>query len=200
MCASEQKPSLRSERICLFGGTFDPIHLGHVHIASQAREHLQLDRVIFLPCKQSPHKRKGSLANEAQRLEMCKLATADLPWAEIDDYDLTAPAPSYSWRTAEVMKGRFPNAELYWLMGTDQWDVLQKWDRPEHLAELVEFIVFSRGSTAEPRNNMTLHAIEGHHPASATEIRNTAATKLKKHWLHNGVSEYIQSNELYSEE
>lgn len=198
MCASPENQTSNAERICLFGGTFDPIHNGHTHIASAAQKAMQLDRVIFLPCKRSPHKMSQTLASEHQRLEMCKLATADLPWAKVDDYDLTAPEPSYSWRTAEIMKARFPHADLFWLMGSDQWDSLPKWSRHEHLSTLVEFIVFKRGHSPKKRKGMVMHAIEGDHPASATQIRESAASnQLKDSWLNTQVSRYIQNHQIY---
>ena len=115
----------KPQRICLFGGTFDPIHLGHTHIARAAVEQLELDLVLFLPCRQSPHKTDQQHADAKHRLAMCRLATADFPWAEVNDHDLTSPPPSYSWRTAQAMQKNFPLAQLYWLMGTDQWDALQ---------------------------------------------------------------------------
>lgn len=183
--------------ICLFGGTFDPIHLGHIHIAKAARDALGLDKVIFLPCRQSPHKAGIEHASEEHRLEMCRLATTPYDWAEVDDHDLTAPAPSYSWRTAETMASRFPNARLFWLMGTDQWQALPEWNRPEHLASLVEFIVFSRGNAAEPKSGYRLHRIQGKHPASATAIRASANKALLEEWLAPEVAAYILNHHLY---
>ena len=183
--------------LAIFGGTFDPIHLGHTHIATVAKEVINLDKIIFIPCKQSPHKKSHSLATEKQRLEMCQLSTAEFPWAEVDDHDLTAPVPSYSWRTAEAMKDRFPNAQLFWLMGTDQWDTLSSWNRAEYLAILVEFIVFSRNSIPKPHKDITMHPISGNHPASATEIRQCLFNQLKPPWLNPQVAEFIEIHQLY---
>lgn len=198
MCENQPSATSRMKRICLFGGTFDPIHLGHQHIAAAAQKAMQLDQVLFLPCKQSPHKADQSLATESQRLEMCNLATENLPWAKVDDHDLKAPSPSYSWRTAESLKSRFPEAKLFWLMGTDQWDALPQWNRADYLATLVDFIVFSRGTQPKPRPNITMHPIQGHHPASATQIRQAAPERLQEPWLHKKVIQYIQSQQLYS--
>lgn len=184
-------------KLCLFGGTFDPIHLGHIHIAKAAMDALGLDKVIFLPCRQSPHKTGIEHASEEHRLEMCRLATAPYDWAEVDDHDLTAPAPSYSWRTAETMAARFPHARLFWLMGTDQWQKLPQWNRPEHLASLVEFIVFNRGDAAEPQSGYRLHPIQGNHPASATAIRASANKSLQDEWLAPEVAAYILNHHLY---
>ncbi|MBT8043611.1 MAG: nicotinate (nicotinamide) nucleotide adenylyltransferase [Verrucomicrobiae bacterium] len=193
----DEKKGRVPERVCLFGGTFDPIHLGHVHIAQAAVEQLHLDQVIFLPCRQSPHKPGHQHASETHRMAMCRLATEAFDWAQVDAFDMKAPEPSYSWRTAEAMTARFPNARLFWLMGTDQWEVLPQWNRPEHLAEMVEFIVFTRGAEPRERRGFKLHAISGNHPASATAIRESADKQLIKEWLHPNVARYISQNHLY---
>lgn len=197
MTLGDNLTETKKERICLFGGTFDPIHLGHIHIATAAQKRMQLDRIIFLPCKQSPHKANQTQASEEQRLTMCKLATSELNWAEVDSYDLTAPSPSYSWRTVEEMQKRHPEAKLFWLMGTDQWNVLPKWNRSNYLASMVDFIVFHRGNKPTQRSDVTMYDISGHHPASATEIRNSAITKLKEEWLDKKVTAYIKNAHIY---
>ena len=196
---TKDKPA-GSKNICLFGGTFDPIHLGHIHIAKAARDALGLDKVIFLPCRQSPHKTDMEHASEQDRLAMCRLATTPYKWAEVDDHDLVTAPPCYSWRTAEVMTERFPGARLFWLMGTDQWQALPEWNRPEYLADLVEFIVFSRGDNSEPRPGYRLHSIPGSHPASATAIRASANNNLRTDWLSPDVATYIHDHHLYQNE
>lgn len=187
------------EKICLFGGTFDPIHLGHTHIASSAVEHFHLDRVIFLPCQQSPHKTEEHHADALHRLAMCRLAIDGIDWAEVDDHDITAPPPSYSLRTAESMKKQFPDAELYWLMGTDQWQALPQWQKPEELARIVQFIVFTRGDNPAPLSGIRMHSIQGNHPASATAIRRSPLSQDTQAWLHPDVADYIQSHHLYTQ-
>jgi len=187
-----------SKKICLFGGTFDPIHLGHTHIAQEAVTKLGLDQVVFLPCRQSPHKTGQKHASARDRLAMCRLATAEFPWAIVDELDLVSPPPSYSWRTAETTQKRHPNARLYWLMGTDQWESLPQWSQPEKLAQLVEFIVFTRGTSPEPRPGFRMHSISGDHPASATAIRKHPNSSPSIHWLHPEVKTYLQNHTLYT--
>lgn len=187
-------------KICLFGGTFDPIHLGHMHIAQAAVNHLDLDKVIFLPCKQSPHKSDHAQASEKDRLEMCRIATAGIEWADVDDHDLVTNPPCYSWKTAESIAKSFPDAELFWLMGTDQWQALPRWNRPEHLATLVKFIVYTRGETPDPHKGYELHCISGNHPASATEIRASIPEDILTEWLHPQVAQYIKKHALYPDE
>ena len=88
------------KRIALFGGSFDPVHLGHLEIARSAVDQLRLDEVRFIPCRISPHKTAEPPASSQARLEMLRLALADHSWAKIDDTELEEPPPSYSYKTA----------------------------------------------------------------------------------------------------
>lgn len=185
-------------KIGLFGGTFDPVHLGHLHLAALAREALGLDEVRFLPCHISPHKPGTAPASGKDRSQMLRLATAGLPWAVVDDFELRQPGPSYSYQTAAAMAEKFPAARLYWIMGGDQWDALPRWKHPERLAKHVEFAVLARGETPQPREGYPLHIIRGDHPASATEIRNAISnSSIYQHWLPPAVAEWIREKKLY---
>lgn len=187
------------QRIGLFGGTFDPIHLGHVAIATLARDALALDQVRFLPCHTSPHKIGVASAPAADRLEMARLATHDLAWAAVDDHDLTGPPPAYSVRTAEEMARRYPGARLFWIMGADQWRALPTWKDPERLAELVEFIVFARDGEPRPHPGWRLHFVAGSHPASATTIRQEfACGRIPDAMLDPAVAAFIVRRGLYN--
>ncbi len=185
-------------KIGLFGGTFDPIHLGHTYIATRAVQTIGLDQVIFLPCRQSPHKNKQNQASDQERLDMCQLATAQLPWAEVSTYDLDAPAPSYSWRTAEAFRENYPDADLYWLMGADQWNHFDTWHHPKYLASLVKFLVFYRKHPPRQHAEFTHQTIRGLHPASATAIRQAERQSLRNQWLHKSVRHYIKKHQIYA--
>ena len=128
---------------------------------------------------------------------MCQLATANFPWAEVNDHDLTAPIPSYSWRTAEHFTEQYPDAELYWLMGADQWETIQKWDRAEHLASLVKFIVISRGEDPAEIPGFERTSLTGAHTASATAIRQDASATNSISYLHPEVLHYVKEHQLY---
>ncbi len=185
-------------KIALFGGTFDPVHLGHIHLASLAKDTLALDEVRFLPCRISPHKTDAHPADGGERCEMLRLATADLPWAVVDDFELHQPAPSFSYQTAEAMSSRFSGSRLFWIMGGDQWEALPGWKHPERLAKCVEFIVLPRGETIRPREGYQMHVVRGAHPASATAIRHAITSGDAGHrWLHPGVARWITRKRLY---
>jgi len=187
----------KNPAICLFGGTFDPIHEGHIHIAKAAVSSYNIDKVIFLPCAQSPHKLNQESAAEEHRMNMCELATADLPWAEVNDFDITTPSPSYSWKTAEYFRHQFPSATLYWLLGADQWDVLHLWRRIDYLAEMIHFIVCTRGTQTLKNQPYTSLNIQTDHPASSTAIRNAIAKHGNPQWLDKRVLNFIYKMRLY---
>ncbi len=159
---------------------------------------MKLDEVRFLPCRISPHKTDSIPSSAADRLEMLRLATSDLPWAVVDDFEIGREGPSYSYQTAEVMAARFPEARLFWIMGGDQWEVLPTWTEPVKLAACVEFIVFARGGMPKPRAGYVMHAVKGAHPASATLIREAIASgQTENAWLPPAVRRWIIEHRLY---
>jgi len=196
--AMKEKRPGHPQRVALFGGTYDPVHLGHTSIARAAKDTLDLDLVLFIPCRQSPHKDNPAIATQIQRLAMLDLALADESWAERSDIEYLLPDPSFSWVTAEAMKKIYPGATLYWLMGADQWSTIETWDRPSYLAELVEFVVHDRNQPPGLQQGFQAHHIKGHHPASATEIREQPATRISEEWLHPDVVRYLQQESIYS--
>jgi len=188
----------RKFRIALFGGTFDPPHLGHVQMAGTAWQAMDLDEVRFLPCRVSPHKTGTTPTAAEDRLAMLRLATAGLPWAVVDDFEVRREGPSFSYQTAEEMAARFPGARLFWLMGGDQWDALPEWRHPGRLAALCEFIVMVRGKIPPPRDGYRVHVLDDTHPASATAIREAIARGEPSHpWLQSAVAGWIARHGLY---
>ena len=186
-------------RIALFGGTFDPVHLGHIAMADAARKAFKLDWVHYLPCRISPHKLDQSPTPAEHRLEMLELATRNQPWAVVNDVETLREGPSYSWMTAEAMREHMPESQLFWIMGSDQWQALDRWNQPKRLAACVEFIVFHRGKDPEDREGYRLRPLPAVHPAKATEIRESLAKgETDQPWLDPKVADYIRRNGLYA--
>jgi nicotinate-nucleotide adenylyltransferase len=188
------------ERIALFGGSFDPPHLAHLAMAQAAVEQCGLSRVVFIPCQESPLKDRRPGASGLQRLGMLRLTTAGRAWAEVSDWELFRPGPSYSWQTVEHFAEQHPGAELHWLMGADQWAAIERWARPDFLRECLAFIVFARdGEKPKARQGWRAHFLTGEWRGSSTEARALlAAGKSAAHLLPPAVEEYAVRERLYS--
>jgi len=138
------------ERIGLFGGSFDPVHLGHLLVAQAAREELELARLCFIPAAQSPFKPDTPRPTPAQeRLRLLRLALAGKTWCEIDEQEIQRGGVSYTIDTVRDYARRFPETQLVYLIGADHLPQLPKWRAAEELARLVEFVVIPRPGQAE---------------------------------------------------
>ena len=190
---------MTSPRLALFGGSFDPPHLAHLAIAGAAVEQCALQRVVFIPCQESPLKEKQPGASGPDRMEMLRLATAGLPWAEISDWELSRPGPSYSWQTAEHFAALHPGAALHWLMGADQWASLERWAQPDILRCRLTFIVFARsGVQPQPRDGWRAHFLRGEWHASSTGARAALASgSVAGDLLPAAVEKYAVRRGLY---
>lgn len=132
------------ESLCLFGGSFDPVHIGHLLVARAAFEELTLDRVIFIPAAQSPFKTHVQPTPAALRMCMLRTALAAKPWAELDDQEIARGAVSYTIDTVRSYRKRYPTARIYYLIGEDNVAQLPEWRDSAELARLVEFAVIPR--------------------------------------------------------
>jgi len=185
-------------KLALFGGTFDPIHNGHLDLVDKARDACDLDRVVFVPCARSPFKDDHTHASSGQRCEMLWLSIAEREWsdwAEVSHFEIDREPPSYSWQTAEHFRQAFPNAELFWICGADQWEQIEKWAEPEKLRDLLHLIVVTRaGSTVESKPGWRADFLSFNHPASATAIR---AGQGEPSWLPKSVRAFCKREGLY---
>ena len=189
-------------RVALFGGSFDPVHEGHRLIAERAHRHCELDEVVFLPCWESPHKRGQKLADGAHRLAMLRLAAAGWSWATVSSWQCDREQTSYSWETATHWREELlgPSDALFWILGADQWNALEKWAKVEVLARLVTFIVFPRGGVApEPVDQRDAVFLEDAMEVSSSEIR----TRCGRGQSIDGrvppaVARHIRENALYA--
>jgi nicotinate-nucleotide adenylyltransferase len=132
------------ERIGLFGGSFDPVHYGHLLVAQAAFEELGLSRLFFIMAAQSPFKPASSPAPVNQRLRLLRLALAGQSRYEIDEQEIKRGGISYTIDTARDYARRFPQAQLSYLIGADHIKLLTKWRAAEELASLMEFVCIPR--------------------------------------------------------
>lgn len=156
----------------IFGGSFDPVHEGHIHLAKLAKEATELDEVWFLPCEISPHKTGRPPTPGKERVKWLNAAIEDIPWAKVNEIELNLEGPSFSYRTLQNLSASHPQNDWFWIVGGDQWTALPTWKHPEILAELASFIVLARdGAVVESRLGYRMIRVEGEHPASSTAIR-----------------------------
>ena len=137
------------ERIGLFGGSFDPVHLGHLLVAQAAQEELDLARLFFIPAAHSPFKPVCAPTPAPERLRLLRLALAGKTWCEIDEQEIRRGGVSYTIDTLRDYAVRFPQAQLFYLIGADHLAQLPKWRAAEELARLVEFVVIPRPGQLE---------------------------------------------------
>lgn len=137
------------ERICLFGGSFDPVHLGHMLLAQAAREELDLSRLFFIPAAQSPFKPDTQPAPAAERLRLLRLALAGKEWCSIDQQELRRGGISYTIETIRRYAEQFRGGQIFYLIGADNVSQLPKWREAKELAAMTEFVAIPRPGQAE---------------------------------------------------
>lgn len=188
-------------RIALFGGSFDPVHMGHLLVAQAAREELQLSRLFFIPAAQSPFKPDRKPTDPNERLRLLRLALAGKPWCEVDEQEIKRGGVSYTIDTARDYHRRFKEADLLYLIGADNVAQLPKWRESGELARMLEFIVIPRpGETEvpfpEPFRGQTLKGFPLGVSSSQIRARVKAGMPIE-HLVPAAVAEAIRNNRLY---
>jgi nicotinate-nucleotide adenylyltransferase len=183
--------------IGIFGGTFDPIHSGHLILARDAIEQLQLDTLLFIPAAISPHKLGQSPTAAEIRVEMLRAAIEGEPRFCLDTLELERPAPSYAVDTMEALRAREPDARFVYLIGEDNVARLPTWHRFDDLSQTVQFAVLDRSglNTEHPYPTVRRHI-----DISATDIRNRVARGQSIRYLvPPAVEKIISERQLYRE-
>ncbi len=188
-------------RIGLYGGSFDPVHLGHLLVAQAALEEMALDRIVFLPAARSPFKPDPSTAPGGMRMRMLRMALAGGTRFDVDDLELRRGGVSYTVDTVRDFSARHPGAILCWLIGADHVPTLPQWREAETLAALVEFVVIPRPGepAAELPGPYRLRHLRGWPlRISSSEIRRRVAAGCPvRHLLPAGVAEVVADERLY---
>ncbi len=187
-------------RIGLFGGSFDPVHVGHLLMARDALEELALDRLLLVPAGVNPHRLDAAPRAPAwARLEMLRAAVADDPALEVDPLELEREGPSYSIDTVETLQSRWPGSEIFLLLGEDNLPKLPAWHRFDELCHRVHFVCFGRRfEGALPGNLPPLHRLARRIDISSTEVRARIAERLPIRYLvPEAVHRLIYTHGLY---
>lgn len=185
-------------RIGLFGGSFDPFHLGHFLIARAARETFRLRKVVFLPCAQSPLKKVKPIAGERARMSLLSHGLRRQSWAEVSDWEIRQGGLSFTVDTARAWTQHYPKAKFYWIMGSDQWEALDSWKEHRVLGKLLHFLVFPRPKNPRTRRGFRMSEISLRLDISATLIRHRLRHGLSIEGLVlPGVERVIRRSRLY---
>jgi len=183
----------------LFGGSFDPIHHGHLIVAGAVAEALGLDELRFMPANEQPLKARGHGASAADRTAMLELAIAGAAGFSLERAEVDRPGPSYTVDTLRLLRAREPESDFVVLLGTDAAAGLDRWREPAELLKLARVAVFARPgaeSVAEARiwRSVPVPAIE----ISATAIRERVRTgRSVRYWVPDAVADYIARHRLY---
>lgn len=156
--------------IGLFGGTFNPIHLGHIQVVHEVQEGLALDRIILIPSALPPHKEPGGVADARDRMEMIRLAIADYPDFTVSDVELKRSGPSYTIDTVRHFKAALPeDSALYLILGLDAFLEIDTWKSYTDLFLLVPFIVMARSGAGDSDTVLRWQTLEAYLKSRITE-------------------------------
>ena len=185
------------KKIGILGGTFDPIHNGHLILARDAIEQLELDKLLFIPAAISPHKLGETPTAAKVRVEMLRAAIEGEPHFCLDTLELERPAPSYAVETMEALRKREPGTQFVYLIGEDNVARLSTWHRFEDLSQIVQFVVLDRTGL---KTEHPFPVVRRHVDISATDIRNRVARGQSIRYLvPPAVEEIIRRRQLYRE-
>jgi nicotinate-nucleotide adenylyltransferase len=199
----ESNDTVPPVKIGFLGGSFDPVHFGHLLAAQDAYEQHQLDRLILVPAAQAPLKPNDVQSSAEERLAMLRAATEWDNRFEVSDIELRRGGISYTIDSARYFRAQFPNDTLYWIIGGDQLPKLHLWKEIGELASIVEFIFLERpGFPVKARPDipgLRLHRCDGHLLAiSSTELRDRTRRGLSlEYFVPHKAIVYIQQHHLY---
>jgi nicotinate-nucleotide adenylyltransferase len=197
------------EKIGIFGGTFDPPHLGHLILAAEALDQLELSKVLWVLTPVPPHKLDQTITAMEHRLAMTQLMLDDYPEFELSRAEIDRPGPHYMLDTVQVIQAQFPDAEILLLMGGDSLRDLRTWHRPSEILSICQGL----GVMRRPHDTIDLNELEGILPGISNKVLYVDSPQLEissrdirwrvskgrafRHFLVTSVFNYIQSKKLY---
>lgn len=197
-------------RLGIFGGTFDPVHYGHLLLAETCREHLGLDEIRFVPAGSPPHKKDVSISDGQSRADMLQLAVSGYPEYTIDRRELIRDGPSFTVDTLKEFSDELPDAKLFFLMGADSLRDIPDWRQPEQITDLATIVAVNRPGLPAPvpgqvqewvgelADRIQILRMPGT-DLSATDLRNRVRSgKGLRFMTPRAVEVYIDQHGLYS--
>ena len=195
------------KRIGIFGGSFNPIHLGHTALAAYICELRLVDEVWLMVSPLNPLKQDLTLLDEQERLAMARLAVAPYPTLKASDFEFTLPRPSYTYHTLQALRAAYPDYAFSLIIGEDNWQCFHRWYRGEDIAQETSIIVYPRDIEGvlrvEGKESKVITANSQQSPKllpySSTEVRSLIVQgKDTSHMLHPDVAQYIKEKLFYS--
>jgi nicotinate-nucleotide adenylyltransferase len=194
---------VHKRRIGILGGTFDPIHLGHLVMAEQVKEKLRLDRVILIPSSKPPHKTKQKLSPAKDRIEMTRLGVEGNPKFLVSELELKRKGLSYTIDTLQQLKVLYPEREIYFLTGSDVLDEIQTWKEPEQIYKQAKVVIAIRPGfdRFDPENRFAKKSIIV--PIAGVDVSSSRIRmKVRKgesirYLVPTKVEKYINKKKLY---
>ncbi|MBN1869957.1 MAG: nicotinate-nucleotide adenylyltransferase [Candidatus Omnitrophica bacterium] len=188
------------KRIGILGGTFNPIHIGHLTIAEMAFEQLKLDKVIFVPSYLPPHKSERNVAPAKDRYHMVRLAVQGNPRFAVSDYEVKKKGKSYSIKTVKHFHACHPTGtKFFFIIGSDLLPTLYKWKRIDEILKIVSFVSVNRPGFKEQKSKIKVKsiAVPGLQTSSSFVRNRIILRKTVRYLVPDNVLKYIKKNKLY---
>ena len=192
-------------RIGILGGSFDPIHNGHLNMALKSYEQYHLDEIWLIPNGNAPHKDSDKMADASHRLAMCQLVAKEYPFIKTCDIEIISEEYSYTYITVTKLREMYPEHEFYFIMGADSLDYFDKWRKPEVIASVCKILVINRDEFSEEDMEVKIQRINALFPADIQIVHcpkvNISSTELRQEMDENevpfAVFAYICEHGLY---
>ena len=205
--------SEKKKRIGIMGGTFDPIHIGHLILVETAYHQFQLDKVLFMPAGNPPHKQdRENRATDSQRVDMVRLAIASNPHFTLSLEEMHKEGYTYTYRTLERLKQQNPDTEYYFILGADSLYTFDDWKEPGRILAACTILVGTRNHTSDEKLDRVICHLEEKYQGKIEKLESLnidISSKMIRSWIEKGrilayyvpdqVIDYIQRNNIYKD-
>ena len=203
--------SEKKKRIGIMGGTFDPIHIGHLILGENAYHQFHLDRILFMPAGNPPHKKvRENRATDRQRVDMVRLAIASNPHFSLSLEEMHREGYTYTYRTLERLKDQNPDTEYYFILGADSLYTFDEWREPERILRACTILVGTRNHTSDEKLDRVIGELEDKYQGNIQKLESLnidISSEMIRSWIEKGrslayyvpdqVIDYIQKNNIY---
>ena len=203
--------SEKKKRIGIMGGTFDPIHIGHLILGETAYHQFHLDRILFMPAGNPPHKKvRENRATDRQMVDMVRLAIASNPHFSLSLEEMHREGYTYTYRTLERLKDQNPDTEYYFILGADSLYTFDEWREPERILRACTILVGTRNHTSDEKLDRVIGELEDKYQGNIQKLESLnidISSEMIRSWIEKGrslayyvpdqVIDYIQKNNIY---